>query len=238
MGSTISTGEEYLEAIRARESDRNARRAFQSTVMKVAGPGSHLFDFGAGPGMDAKFYAGKGLQVAAYDVEPRMCAAFRRHCAEEIASGQVQLFEGGYREFLERQIPEIRARCAIDVVTANFAPLSLIDDLHELFAGLHALTRPGALILASVLNPQFFGDWRYGWWWANRLRYWRDGHFSVRGEDFNVYRRSYENFASLAQPYFTLRATIRGLPDNTAPSSSGRLALLTSRYTFLLFARR
>jgi SAM-dependent methyltransferase len=238
MGSTISTGEMYLEAIRARESDRNARRAFLGTVMKVAGPGSHILDFGAGPGMDAKFYAGRGLRVAAYDIEPRMCAAFRRHCAEEIASGQVQLFEGGYREFLERQIPEIRARYAIDVVTANFAPLSLIDDPQELFGKLYELTRPQAVILASVLNPQFVGDWRYGWWWANRLRYWRDGHFSVRGEDFNVYRRSYENFASLAHPYFTLQATIRGLPDNLAPSSSGRLALLTSRYTFLLFARR
>jgi hypothetical protein len=150
----------------------------------------------------------------------------------------VQLLEGGYREFLERQIPELRARCAIDVVTANFAPLSLIDDLHELFGKLHALTTPRAVVLASVLNPSFVGDWRYRWWWANRLSYWRNGHFSVRGEAFSIHRRSPANCASLAHPYFTLNATIRGLPGNLAPRSSRRLALLTSRYTFLLFAKR
>jgi len=48
-------GEEYLAAITALDSDRRARVAFQERALQVAAGGTCLLDFGAGPGIDAKF---------------------------------------------------------------------------------------------------------------------------------------------------------------------------------------
>jgi SAM-dependent methyltransferase len=233
-------GEEYVAAITAVASDRRARRAFRDLVLEMTAPGSCIFDFGAGPGIDAKFYAECGFRVVAYDADPRMCASFARHCRREIDSGQIHLYQGEYRNFLELQIPAIRQQYGIDAVTANFAPLSLIDDPHELFAKLHALTGPNAMFFASVLSPEFIGDMRYAWWWANRMTYWRRGHFRVAGETASIFRRSLGNFAAQAAPYFTLQNAIRGLPRKAGSRirSSGRLALALSRYTFLVFAKR
>ena len=236
----MAAGEEYVAAITAHEPDRRARRAFQDLALAITTPGGCIFDFGAGPGIDAKFYAGRGFRTLAYDVDPRMCAAFARHCAREIASGQVQLYEGDYRQFLDRQIPAIRERYDIDVITANFAPLCLIDDLRELFAGFHTLTAPRARLLASVLNPDFLGDMRYGWWWAKRLEYWRRGSFHVAGTNTSIYRRSQADFVAQAAPYFTLKIAVRGLPGTAVShvKPRNRMSLLTSRYTFLLFEKQ
>jgi len=43
----------------------------------------------------------------------------------------------------------------VDLITSNFAPLNLIEDLPELFEKFHALTGPGGRVLASVLSPVF-----------------------------------------------------------------------------------
>jgi len=233
-------GEEYVAAITAVESDRRARRAFQELVLEMTAPGSCVFDFGAGSGIDAKFYAERGFRVVAYDADPRMCASFVRHCRREIESGQIRLYHGEYRDFLQTQMPAMRDQYVIDAVTANFAPLSLIDDLHELFAKLHALTGPNAMLFASVLSPEFIGDMRYAWWWTNRITYWRHAQFRVAGDRGSIFRRSLGNFTAQAAPYFTLQNAIRGLSRKAGSRvrSSGRVALALSRYTFLVFAKR
>jgi SAM-dependent methyltransferase len=227
-------GEEYVAAITALDSDRRARVAFQERALNTATPGSCVFDFGAGPGIDAKFYAARGLRVIAYDIDPRMCASFAHLCASEMAAGQVRLCQGDYADFITRQLPSLGGDDNVTLVTANFAPLSLVDDLHELFGKLHGVLAPGGKLLASVLNPGFVGDLRYGWWWANRLTYWRHGYFSVAGNAMNIYRRSLRNFSTLALPYFRLESITRGLPGG----GHSRLDLVTSRYLFLTFARQ
>jgi SAM-dependent methyltransferase len=236
----MSTGEEDVDATTPLESDRRARRAFRDLALRIAAPGGCIFDFGAGCGSDAKFYAARGFKVIAYDVDPRICASFARRCRPEIESGQIHLCQSGYREFVDVHVPNLRRQHEIAVVTANFAPLSLIDDPHELFATLHALTSPKAELLASVLNPYFVGDMRYGWWWSNRLQYWRQGHFCVAGAATNIFRRSLRDFALLAAPHFTLERAIRGLPGAAVAQlrSSRGPALATSRYLFLLFSKR
>jgi hypothetical protein len=236
----MSAGEEDVDAITPLESDRRARQAFRDLVLRIAVPGGCIFDFGAGSGSDAKFYAARGFKVIAYDVDPHICASFEQHCRPEIQSGQIHLCQGGYREFVGVHVTNLRRQHEIAVVTANFAPLSLIDDPHELFAALHALSGLNAKFLASVLNPYFVGDMRYGWWWGNRFQYWRQGHFCVAGAATNIFRRSLRDFALLAAPYFTLESAIRGLPGAAVAQirSSRGVALATSRYLFLLFARR
>jgi len=235
----MAAGEEYVAAITAAESDRAARRAFQNLAVSLAPPGDTVLDFGAGTGIDAKHYAASGLKVIAYDTDPRMCATFARYCAEQIAAGWITLYEDSYEDFLGARIPRIRNSHDVRLITANFAPFSLVDDLPRLFASLHALTAPGAKLLASVLNPLFVGDFKYRWWWRNRLRYWRDGEFHVQGTQNNIFRRSIRRIATLAQPYFALQQVMHGLPDaqDLPQQASGAWPLMSSRYIFLIFAR-
>src|ERR1700716_3352536 len=96
------TGTEYVRAMAAREPDRLARTAFQELLLRIAPAHAMLFDFGAGPGIDARFYAEHGFEVAAYDIDPEMCEYFSSHCHDLIEAGRVRLEQGGYQEFLGR----------------------------------------------------------------------------------------------------------------------------------------
>jgi SAM-dependent methyltransferase len=239
----IVTGAEYVKQITALESDRSARAAFQSLALRVAPPGGALFDFGCGTGMDARFYVEHGFSVTAYDVDPQMCEFFATHCRDLIDSGRVSLDRGEYRDFLAR-----RSAGSIDLVTSNFAPLNLIDDLKELFSKFHALTGPEGRVLASVLCPYFVGDLKYGWWWRNLLRLWRDGHYAVPGAQAPIVRRRLVDFAAQSAPYFTLTRVFRGLPTAFERDAAGfevggsslyaGLRLSGCQFMFLLFEKR
>ncbi len=196
--------------------------------------------------MDARFYAEHGLTVAAYDVDPNMCEYFAEFCRDFIEAGRVTLERGLYREFLAGKSLEVGP--GVDLVTANFAPLNLIDDLQELFAKFHELTGPGGRVLASVLSPYFVGDMKYGWWWRNSLRLWRDGHYSVQGAQAPIVRRRLANFAEQSEPYFALKRVFRGLPasekrdatyiDVSEGAGCAGLRVSGCQFVFLLFEKR
>jgi SAM-dependent methyltransferase len=244
------TGEEYVRQITSSESDRRARAAFRDLVLTIAPPGAALFDFGAGTGLDARFFAEHGFAIEAYDVDPRMREFFAGYCRDLMDAGRVTLDCRGYREFLTRE-PPITGRRA-DLIVSNFAPLNLIDDPHELFAKFHALTAPNGKVLASVLNPCFIGDMRLRWWWRSAPLLWRTGYFFMPGPQAPHYRRRLANFSALSSPYFRLARIFRGLPsvrwqqreqqppqgvDFTRGGRHAWLRTITSRYRFLLFER-
>ena len=238
-------GAEYVNQITAQESDRSTRSAFRDLVLSIASPGAALFDFGAGPGIDARFFAERGFTIDAYDVDPRMREFFTDHCRDLIDSGRVSLDGSAYREFLTRDIADSRRR--VDLVVSNFAPLNLVDDLRELFAKFHALTGPQGKVLASVLNPYFIGDMRSRLWWRGAPRLWRDGELFLPGPQAPYYRRLLANFRTVSAPHFRLSRVFRGLPPSPAGHSNGidlqrdgRLAWLRiarCRYMFLLFEK-
>jgi SAM-dependent methyltransferase len=242
---TPVAGAAYVESISRRDSDRRARDAFQLLAMRLAPPGARLFDFGAGPGADARVYARHGFEVGAYDVDATMCDYFARACREEIERGAVALNRGPYSEFLASGSLQHGADVAL--VTANFAPFNLVPDVGVLFEKLHSITAPGGRILASVLSPYFVGDLVYGWWWRNLRRFRRDGHFSVAGDQAPITRRSPADFARHAAPHFSLAgvwpgraSAVRGIRYDVVPETRARLrraALATSRFMFLLFTR-
>ncbi len=195
--------------------------------------------------MDARFYAEHGLTVAAYDVDPNMCEYFAEFCRDFIEAGRVKLERGPYREFLAGKSPEVGLD--VDLVTANFAPLNLIDDLQVLFAKFHELTGPGGRVLASVLSPYFVGDMKYVWWWRNSLRLWRDGHYSVQGAQAPIVRRRLANFAEQSEPYFALKRVFRGLPasekrdathiDVSGGAGCAGIRVSGCQFVFLLFEK-
>ena len=237
-------GAEYVSQITAQESDRRTRSAFRDLVLSIAPPGARLFDFGAGPGIDARFLAERGFAIDAYDVDPRMCEFFANHCRDLIDSGRVTLDGSAYREFLTRTTADGRRRA--DLVISNFAPLNLVGDLRELFGKFHALTGPQGKILASVLSPCFIGDMRSRWWWRGAPRLWRDGELFLPGPQAPYYRRLLRNFRMVSAPHFQLRRVFRGLPPSPAGYSNGidlqddRFAWLhiaRCRYMFLLFEK-
>jgi SAM-dependent methyltransferase len=232
--TAIVAGAEYVSAINARASDRRYREAFQRLALRLAPAGQVLLDFGSGPGIDARFYAGHGRRVLAYDIDERMNEYFASHCRDLLASGAVRLQGGGYPQFLASAAPEAAERASL--VTANFAPLNLIDDLPQLFAKLASLTAPGAAVLASVLNPYFAGDLRYRWWWRNLARLLLESRYAVPGAQGPIWRRRLADYARACAPHFQLSQVYAGT-DFPACARAGWLRLGSCRFMFLLFRK-
>src|SRR5579871_4006076 len=154
-------GAEYVRQLMADESDRQTRSAFRELVLTIAPHGANLFDFGAGPGIDARYFAERGFTLDAYEVDPRMREFFQEHCRDLMDCGRVTLDGQGYRQFLtDRSAAERRA----DLVISNFAPLNLIDDLSALFEKFDTLTSPAGKVLVSVLTPYFIHEMASLWW--------------------------------------------------------------------------
>jgi SAM-dependent methyltransferase len=240
-------GAEYFQRIQRLESNRRMRCAFQDLVQTLAPPGARLFDFGAGPGIDARFFAERSFTVDAYDVDPRMCEFFATHCREFIDSGRITLDSGDYRTFLDRTAPEVGRRA--ELVISNFAPLNQIDDLNELFAKFHALTGANGRVLASVLTPYYIADMRSRWWWRRAPSLWLNGQFFVPGGQAPPHtRRGLADFGRHSLPYFRLTRVFPGLPPSRQRHSKGIdvrggnrsawLHLAGSQFMFLLFEKR
>ena len=237
------TGAEYVRHITRFDSDRRARAAFQDLVLELAPPPALLFDFGAGTGIDARFFAERGFTVEAYDVDQKMCEYLATDCRELIAAGRIRLQTGAYEEFLQRDWHVDGA--PIDLAVSNFAPFNLVDDLAALFAKLDRLTGPRAKVLASVLSPYYVAEMHRPWWWRRLLRLWRDGHYVVRGPCGAVRRHRLASFAAASAPYFRMSRVYRGLPPlrgwNTHGADPARpmawLTGATSRFMFLLFEK-
>jgi SAM-dependent methyltransferase len=240
-----SAGAEYVRLINAQEADRRTRGAFRDLVLKIAPPGARLFDFGAGPGIDARFFAERGFGVDAYDIDPVMREYFVDHCRDFIDSGRVTLENGSYREFLNPRGAHPHRRA--DLVISNFAPLNLVDDLHELFGTFAALTGAQGKVLASVLNPCFGGELRTRWWWRRVPRLWRDGQLFLPGPQAPHYRRLLAYFRTASAPEFRLSCVYRSLPSPDGAHLNGIelaggatlawLHLLRCRFIFLLFEK-
>jgi SAM-dependent methyltransferase len=229
-------GAEYVDQINAQESDRRTRSAFRALVLSIAPPRAKLFDFGAGPGIDARFFAERGFTIDAYDVDPRMRAFFSDHCRDLIDSGRVTLDGSAYRDFLTRTATD--NSCRADLVISNFAPLNLVDDLHELFGKFNTLTAPKGRIFASVLSPWFTGDMRSRSWWRDAPRLWRDGQVFLPGPQAPHYRRLLRHFRTASAPHFRLSRIFHS--NGIDRQRDGRFAWLHTagcRYVFLLFEK-
>jgi SAM-dependent methyltransferase len=237
-----TTGAQYVEQICAQESDRSTRTAFRDQVLSIAPGGAVLFDFGAGPGIDARFFAERGFTIDAYDVDPRMREFFADHCRDLIDSGRVRLDGRPYRDFLTHSPADNSSRA--DLVIANFAPLNLVDDLRELFVKFHALTGPHGKILVNVLNPCFLGEMRSLAWWRGAPRLWHDSQLFLPGPQAPYYRRLLSHFQAVSAPHFRLSRVFRGRPSRGGDSNGvdpergfAWLHVARCRYMFLLFEK-
>jgi hypothetical protein len=250
--SVSLTGDAYVRAITARAGDRRTRAAFQELVLEITPPGAGIYDFGAGPGLDAWLYAECGFHVGAFDVDEQMCASLALRCRGHLEQGRMVLDRGSYEQFLGSR--ELNAGRSAALITANFAPLCLIADLRPLFAKFHELTTADGQVLASVLSPGFIGDLRHGWWWRHAWQLWRTGSFAVVGAQAPIIRRRLHEFAKQSAPHFTLEqvyAPLGALRVTREVGSSSRtggprlrggglrsvLQAVSSRFLFLRFRK-
>lgn len=219
--SAAVTGVAYVEAMNRDPVDAEYRRAFLSLALTLAPPRGSVFDFGSGPGIDARHYAEAGLRVEAYDIDAVMCEYFARHCAAEIAAGTVRLHTGAYEDFLHSP----RTQGGIDLIVANFAPINLVADLPPLFAKFAAMSKPGGKLLLSVLNPFFHGLLGSPRWLARLPRLLWHGKYTTKLHGIiPVTRWHPSTLAREAAPSFTLTSV--HAPYTTPPARPPRRVIL------------
>lgn len=240
--NTLITGSAYVESLSTVESDGVYRAAFLELALQLATPRAVLFDFGCGPGLDARVYANHGHRVYAFDVDPGMCGYFRASCAQDIAASRIDLIECRYEEFLASSTGALPP---VDLVTANFAPLNLVAEPAALFTRFASMLKPTGLVLASVLNPFHRGDLRYSWWWRGLPRLLAQGSFAVEGAQAPIRRWLPARLEREAGDAFVLDAIYS--PPANGPGSPRRLrtgsladwpAFTAPRFLFLLWRRR
>lgn len=216
------TGAAYVAAMNRDPTDREYRRAFQDLALKLVPPRGHVFDFGSGPGLDARRYAREGQRVSAYDVNPAMCDYFAAHCAHEIAAGSVRLATGPFGDFLRK--PET---ADADLVVSNFAPLNLVADLPPLMAKFARMLTPGGKLLASILNPCFRELPRSSAWWRSLPRLlWTGRYTTLLHGEIPVQRWLPGRLAAEGAPHFHLAAI--HAPDTSGESQPPHCVQFTS----------
>ena len=208
----MHTGEQYHEFMQASPRDRAVRDRFQKMALDLLPAGADVLDFGAGTGIDAKVYAASGHRTFVYEPSPAMGEYLAWHCRDEIARRTIVVVASPLA-------------CQVQAVTANFAVLNHFADHAAPFEELSRVVRHGGFVLASMLNPYYLGDARYGWWRANVMNLLRSGRYAIESES-RIHRFAPRVVARSAAPYFRLE---RHVPRG--------LGLAVQLYMFLLFRR-
>ena len=208
----MHTGEQYHEFMLASPRDRVVRERFQKMALDLLPAGADVLDFGAGTGIDAKAYAANGHPTFVHEPSQAMGEYLARYCRDEIARKTIITVASPLA-------------CKVQAVTANFAVLNHFADHAALFEELSRVVRQGGFVLASMLNPYYLGDARYGWWRANVMNLVRSGHYAIESES-RIHRFAPRVVARSAAPYFRL--------ERLVPRGLGLAAQL---YMFLLFRR-
>ena len=208
----MHTGAQYHEFMLASPRDRAVRDRFQKMALDLLPAGADVLDFGAGTGIDAKAYAANGHLTFVYEPTEAMREYLVQYCRGEIARKTVIVVASPLA-------------CQAQAVTANFAVLNHITDHAALFETLSRVVRQGGFVLASMLNPYYLGDVRYGWWRANAINLLRSGRYAIESES-RIHRFAPRVVARAAAPYFRL--------ERLVPHGFGWAAQL---YMFLLFRR-
>ena len=117
--------------------------------------GDHVLEIGAGPGRFTFDLAAMGATIAVTDYSQVQLNLHEQHLAGSAAEEAVTS-----RSLLDICDTSNYADATYDVVLAYGGPLSYaFEDAHQALAGLLRVTRPGGVVLASVMST--LGAWRF-----------------------------------------------------------------------------
>ncbi|MGE3958921.1 MAG: class I SAM-dependent methyltransferase [Vicinamibacterales bacterium] len=122
------------------------RRTTIDAVRRHVPPGAALLDLGCGPGTDHPTLTRDGYRVTGIDASARMVAEARRRADEGPGLPRPDIHWQSVDE-LDR-FPA----ASFDAAFSNFGPLNCVPDLGEVARGLHAVVRPGGVMVASVIG--------------------------------------------------------------------------------------
>jgi SAM-dependent methyltransferase len=208
----MHTGEQYHHFFTTSPRDRLIRDRFQDIVLNQLDHGADVLDFGAGTGIDAKTYAAKGHRTFVFEPSNAMSDYLVHHCRDEISRKTV----------IKITSP---LECQVQAVTANFAVLNHFADHTQVFEELSRVVSRGGFVLASMLNPYYVGDARYGWWRKNVVNLIRNGRYAIQSES-GIHRFTPGAVTQAAAPHFRL--------EQLLPRGWG---WATQLYMFLLLRR-
>lgn len=173
-------------------------------------------DLGCGSGIWAARLAEKGFRVVGFDVSAAMLEMARRRVPQ-----------GEFRQesFLQAQLPECDAVTALgECISYAFDPKSGPAALRTLFKQVHAVLRPGGLLIFDFVQPgslkkaRFRKDFRQSEDWAvlveaeedqeNRVLIRRITSFRQQGQ---LYRRSQEVHRLHTYPGVEMAGQLRGI---------------------------
>lgn len=126
-----------LEHMRAR-----VMRALTSAVR----PGADVLDLGCGPGTDHAALAAAGHRVTAIDASPEMVRVAALRAATTGHGHRVAV-----RQLAIEQVASLGA-CRFDAALSNFGPLNCVADLPDVARQIHAVLKPGGVLVASVIG--------------------------------------------------------------------------------------
>lgn len=141
--------------------NRVVRECFWQCAETALPPQSRILDFGAGSGIDAQHFAGRGHFVAAYDESNGMLEQLRCRCGDQIRDGSIVPISGS----LAAAAATLARSEPFDAAFSNFGVFSTVSKLEPIFDLLAKYLRPGGLALIVVQNPWHFAQLKTAAFW-------------------------------------------------------------------------
>jgi SAM-dependent methyltransferase len=176
-------------------------------------PGFRILEMNCGTGEDARWLAGRGMQVLATDVSPGMIEVSRRKLGSLPENQAVQL-----QTLAWEQLGMLDA-APFDGMLSNFGGLNCVADLHGAATSLAGKLKPGAIAILCVMGPRV--PWEWLW-------------FLAQGRPDSAFRRLRRNrrWSGLAIHYPTISDTVRAFAPDFRLLRAGAIgALLPPPYT-------
>jgi SAM-dependent methyltransferase len=176
-------------------------------------PGFRILEMNCGTGEDARWLAGRGMQVVATDISARMIEVSRRKLANLPENQAVHL------QVLAWEHLESLAADSFDGMLSNFGGLNCVADLRSAALDLTRKLRPGAIAILCIMGPRV--PWEWLW-------------FLARGRPGAAFRRLRRRrlWSGIPIHYPSITATVKAFAPEFRLLRAGAIgALLPPPYT-------
>lgn len=154
----------YDETFTSSRIGRAQRDVITSELDRIFHPGQRVLELNCGTGTDAIHLAGRGVEVLACDISPRMIEIARRK-ADEVMSECRLNAPAAFRVLATEQIGRLCQEGLADQfdgALSNFAGLNCVADIRSAARDLSVLLKPGAPVLLCVFSR--FCAWEILWY--------------------------------------------------------------------------